>query len=108
MQLAAQHVEVVGGRGRIDHLHIVLGAELQEPLQPGGGMLRPLPFIAMRQQADETRHAQPFTFARGDELVEQHLGAVGEIAELGFPHRKRIRLGQRVAVFEAKHGFFRQ
>ncbi len=53
-------------------------------------MLRPLPFIAMRQQADEARHAQPFALAGRDELVEQHLRSVGEIAELRLPQRQRI------------------
>src|SRR5260370_42535836 len=71
-------------------------------------MLRALPFIAVRQQADEAGHAQPFAFTRRDELVEYDLGAVGEVAELRFPHRQRIRLGQRIAVFEANHGFFRE
>jgi hypothetical protein len=41
----------------------------------------------------------------GDELVEM-TGAAGEIAELGFQRRA---FGSRaVAVFKAKHGFFRQ
>src|ERR1700716_641397 len=50
----------VGRRGRIDPLHVVFGAHLQEALEPGRGMLRPLPSIAMRQQAYEAGHAQPF------------------------------------------------
>ena len=68
----------------------------------------PWPFIAMRQQADEAGHAQPFALARRNELVEQHLRAVGEVAELRFPHRQRIRLGQRIAVLEAEHRLFGQ
>ena len=68
----------------------------------------PWPFIAVRQQADEARHAQPFAFAGRDELVEHHLRAVGEIAELRLPQRQRVGLGQRIAVFEAEHGLFRQ
>jgi hypothetical protein len=46
----------------------------------------------VRQQADEARHAQPLALARRDELVEHHLRAVGEIAELRFPQRQRVRL----------------
>src|SRR5580693_9660019 len=71
-------------------------------------MLRTLPFIAMRQHADEARHAQPFAFARGDELIEQYLGAVGEVAELRFPDRQRLRLRQRIAVLEAEHRLLRE
>ena len=62
----------------------------------------------MRQEADEARHAQPFALARGYELVEDDLGAIGEITELGFPERQGIRLGERIAVFEGEHGLFRE
>src|SRR5450631_3576648 len=71
-------------------------------------MLRSLPLIAVWQHADEAGHAQPFAFARRDELVEQYLRAVGEITELGLPDRQRVRLRQRIAVLEAEHGLFRQ
>ena len=71
-------------------------------------MFRPLAFVAMRQQADEARHAQPFALARRDELVEHHLRAIGEIAELRLPQRQRLRLGERIAVFEAEHRLFRE
>ena len=71
-------------------------------------MLRPLALVAVRQQADQARHAQPFALARGDELVEHHLGAVGEVAELRLPQRQRVRLGGGIAVFEAEHGLFRE
>ncbi len=36
------------------------------------------------------------------------LGAVGEVAELRFPQHQGMRLGQRIAVFEAQHRLFRQ
>ena len=71
-------------------------------------MFRPLAFIAVRQQQHQARHAQPFHFARGDELVDHHLRAIGEIAELRFPQHQRLGLGEGVAIFEAQHRFFRQ
>ena len=108
LQLAAQDVEIIGRRGAVGHLHVVFGAHLQEALKPGRGMLRPLALIAMRQQADEARHAQPFALAGGNELVEHHLRAIGEIAELRFPEGERVGLGQRIAIFEAKHRLFRE
>ena len=89
LQLPAQDVEIVGRRREVGDLHVVFGAKLQEALEPRRGMLRPLAFIAVRQQADEARHAQPLALARRDELVEHHLRAVGEVAELRFPQRQR-------------------
>ena len=106
--LAAQHVEIVGGRRAVGDLHVVFGAELQIALEPGRGMVGALAFVAVRQEHHQPRHAEPLAFARGDELVHHHLGAVGEVAELAFPQRQRLGLGQRVAVFEAEHGLFRQ
>ena len=71
-------------------------------------MLRPLALVAVRQQADEARHAQPLALARRDELVEHDLRAVGEVAELRLPHDERVGLGQRVAVLEGEHRLLRQ
>ena len=108
LQLAAQDVEVVRRRRAVGDLHVVLGAHLQEALEPRRGMLRPLPLVAVRQQADEARHAQPLALARRDELVEHHLRAVGEVAELRLPQRQRVRLGERIAVLEAEHRLLRE
>ena len=108
MHLAAQDVEIIGRGGRHADLHIVLGAKLQITLQAGGGMFRPLAFIAMRQQQGQARHAQPFHFAAGDELVHHDLRAIGEVAELGFPQHQRLGLGGGIAIFKAQHRFFRQ
>ena len=101
-------MEVVGGRGQVAHRHVALGAELQIPLQPGRGMLRPLTLMAMRQQQRQAGHAQPLGLTAGEELVDDHLRAVGEVAELRFPQHQRVRVGQRVAVFEAQHAHFGQ
>src|SRR5208337_3755095 len=108
LQLAAQHVEEIGRRRAVDDLQVVLGAELQIALEPGRRVLRPLSLVAVRQQAYEARHAQPLAFAGRNELVEHDLRAVGEVAELRLPHDERVRLGQRIAVFEPEHRLFRQ
>src|SRR5262245_66537606 len=98
MELAAQDMEVVGGRGAVGDLHVVLGAHLQVPLESGRGMLGTLSLVAVRQQADDAGHAQPFALARGDELVEHDLRAVGEIAELRLPQGERIRRSEERRV----------
>ena len=62
----------------------------------------------MGQQQHEARHAQPFALTGRDELVDDYLRAVGEVAELCFPQHQRVRLGQAVAIFEAEHRLLRQ
>ena len=69
-------------------------------------MFRTLALVAVGQQHHQAAQAQPLRFARGDELVDDDLGAVGEIAELGFPQDQRVGLGERIAVFEAEHRHF--
>src|SRR3546814_9017984 len=49
-----------------------------------------------------------FGLARRNELVDHHLSAVDEIAELGFPNGQRVRLGRSIAVFKGQHGLFGQ
>src|SRR5262249_3295388 len=83
-------------------------AQLQITLEPRRRVLRPLPFVTVRKQADEARHAQPLALAGGDELIEYHLRAIGEVAELCFPQRQRLGLGQRIAVLEAEHCLLRE
>src|SRR3546814_11618769 len=70
-------------------------SQLQVTLEAGRGMLRALPLVAVRQQQHDARHAQPLRLARGDELVDDHLGAVGEVPELRLPGDQRVRLGDR-------------
>ena len=106
--LPPQDVEIIGRRGAVGDLDIVLGAQLQIALEPRRAMLRPLPFEAVRQQHHQAAGAQPLGLARGDELVDDHLRAVGEIAELRFPQHQRLRVGDRIAIFEAEHAEFGQ
>ena len=71
-------------------------------------MLRPLALVAVRQQHHQTRHAQPFGFARANELVDDHLSAIGEITKLGLPHDQGIGFGLAETIFEAEHRSLRQ
>ena len=102
-QLAAQDVEIVGRRGAVTDLHVVFGAQLQVAFKPGRRVFRPLAFEAVRQQHHQARHAQPFVLARRNELIDHHLGAVGEVAELGLPQDQHLRFGQAVAVLKTEH-----
>ena len=102
-RLAPQKMEYLRRRGGHAHLHVVLGAQLQETFQTGGGMLRALAFVAVRQQQGEAAQTPPLGFARGHELIDHHLGTVGEVAELRFPDDQRLRRRGGVTVLKAEH-----
>ncbi len=106
--LPAQHVEHLRRRRRHADLHVLQRAQLQIAFQARGAVLRALAFVAVRQEQAQARHAVPLGLARRDELVDDDLRAVGEIAELAFPDVQRVRLGGRVAVLECHHRFFAQ
>ena len=53
-------------------------------------MFRTLPVVAMRQKHDESAKAAPFLFARGDELIDDNLRTIREVAELALPHNQRV------------------
>ncbi len=69
-------------------------------------MLRPLAFVAVREQQHETAVLLPLVLGGHEELVDDDLGAVGEVAELGLPDGERLGVGDRIAVFEAEHRVF--
>jgi hypothetical protein len=62
LHLAAQGVEVLRRGGQVADLDVVLGAELQEALEVGAGVLGPLALVAVRQQQDEAADALPLGF----------------------------------------------
>ncbi|CAI8254498.1 MAG: Uncharacterised protein [Flavobacteriia bacterium] len=62
VHLTPQKMEEIGGRGRIDHLHIVLGTELQEALKPGTRMFGSLALIAVGKKEHQSILNAPFVF----------------------------------------------
>ena len=98
--LATQHVEHLRRGGGHAHLHVVLGAHLQVTLQTGGGVLRALALVTVGQQHGQAAHPAPLLLAGGEELIHHHLGAVGEVTELGFPDGETGRLRAGVAILE--------
>src|SRR5712672_595098 len=71
-------------------------------------MFRSLAFIAVRQEHHDARRQIPLVFAGADELVDDDLRAVGEIAELGFPQNERFGIVATEAVFESEAARFRE
>ena len=87
-------------------LHVVARAELQIALDAGAGVLRALAFMPVRQQQNQSGQQVPLVFPGNDELVDDDLRAVGEVAELRFPHHQRFGIVARVSVLEAHHRGF--
>jgi hypothetical protein len=100
VDLAAQQVEQLSSGGDVGDLHVVLGAELEEPLDPGRGVLGALPLVTVRQEKGQPGALTPFDLGGGEELVDDDLGAVDEIAELCLPRDERLRADDGVAVLE--------
>src|SRR3954453_10998995 len=107
-RLASQHVEVLRRRGQVRHADVALGAQLQEALQAATRVLRARALVAVRQQERQARGLSPFGQTRGDELIDDHLRAVHEVAELRPPEDERLRRLHRVAILEPERGLLRQ
>src|SRR6266446_5072427 len=96
--LPAQQKEHLHRRRRDAYLDVVIGAKLKVPLRARRRVLGPLPLVAVRQHHHQPADAAPLDLARGDELVDHHLRAVGEVAELRLPYHQLVRLRGRIAV----------
>ena len=84
------------------------GAEREEPLEAGGRVLGPLPLVAVREQHDQPGVLAPLDFGRGQEVVDDDLRPVGEVAELGLPGHQGLGRLDRVAVLEPDGGVLRE
>src|ERR1700733_12288973 len=69
-------------------------------------MLRALSFIPVREQQHEAAYLAPFRLGGGDELIDDDLRAVREIAELRFPKGQGMGVGNAIAVFKTEHAEF--
>ena len=99
--LAAEEVEVLGGGGYVADLDVFVGAELQIPFDSGAGVFGALAFVAVGEEESEAGGFSPLVFGGDYELVDDDLGAVGEVAVLGFPEDEGFGGFDAVAVFEA-------
>ena len=99
-RLPAQQVEILRGGRAVGDPDVLLGGELQEPLEARARVLRAVALVAVRQQQREPRGLTPFREAGDEELVEDDLRAVDEVAELRLPEHERLGRRDRVAVLE--------
>ena len=84
-RLAPERVEVIRRRARIKDPDVALGRQLQEPFEARARMLRAAAFVPVRKEKRQPRRLAPLGQSRNDELVDHHLRAIREIAELRLP-----------------------
>ena len=108
LHLAAQEVKELGWCRAVGYLDIVLSAQLQKALQPGARVFGPLALIAVGQEQHQAVHALPLGLGRGEELIDDDLGTVGEVTELRLPDHQGLRVIQAVAELKAHSGKLRQ
>src|SRR6516164_5911449 len=97
-------MKILGRCRQIANLDIILCAKLQKSLKPRTGMFRALTFISMRKEENDAAGSLPFGLRTDDKLIDHHLGAVHEIAELCFPQAKQIRVVHRISVIKPQNG----
>ena len=100
--LTAHQVEMVGWRGGIGHLHVVSGAQLEVALHAAAGVLAAHALIAVRQEERQAVGGVPFVLPGGEELVDDDLRPVVEVAELRLPDGQAFGV-PCVAEIEAHH-----
>src|SRR5438309_4124601 len=84
-------------------LDIVVRRELQVALNARARVLRTLALVSVRQQHHNARKQSPLRLASGDELVDDDLRAVREVAELRLPKHQRLRIVASETVLKPKH-----
>src|ERR1017187_4147548 len=92
----------------IHNLNVVFGALLQKTFNAATGMFGTLALITVRQQEYQPCHSPPLVFRTGDELIDNNLGSVKKIPELGFPDDQISRRRKRIAKFKTKDCIFRK
>src|SRR4051794_3735095 len=102
LRLAAEQVEVLRRGREVGDADVALGGEHQEALEPRARVLGAGPLVAVRQQQRQARRLPPLRQAGDDELVDDDLRRVHEVAELRLPEDERLRRLLRVAVLEAE------
>lgn len=108
VHLSSQNMEQIGWGSHISDLHVavlmlafqfiwgridagIFVAQLEVSLHTSRRMLRSLSIIAVGQRHDETRSLHPLDFTGSDKLIDDALGVVSKVTELGFPDDQGIR-----------------
>ena len=85
MCLPPKQMEVLGRCRAIDEAKIDVGRRLKDALGPSGRVIRSLAFIGVRQQKHERGFQTPLRSTRRDELIQDNLRSVQEVAGTALP-----------------------
>ena len=107
-RLPPERMEVLRRGAQVEHRDVVLRRELEEPLEAGARVLRPGALVAVREQQGQVRRLPPLREPGHDELVDDHLGDVHEVAVLRLPEHERLGRRRGVAVLEPECGCLRE
>ena len=97
-------MEVLRRRRRVDDPLVVLRTQGEEALHARAGVLGALAFEPVGEEQPDAAGLAPLVLGGGDELVDDDLRGVDEVAELRFPQDECFRVLHRVAVLEAERG----
>src|SRR3984957_15402694 len=86
--LAAEKVKILCGVGWLRDLNVMFRGQLQEAFDASAGVFRSLAFVAVGQEQDDAGKQVPLGFTGGDDLVDNALGGITEVAELGLPKKE--------------------
>ena len=98
-------MKVLGGCAGIADLYVICSTQLQKPFEARAGMFRAKTFKTMGQHQHQTAQALPFGLPAGDKQVNNGLGIIDKVAELGFPDGQCLRCRRGVAILEAEYRF---
>src|SRR5277367_7136790 len=99
--LTAQKVKVLCCVGGLGYNHVVHGSKLEEALHARRGVLGTLAVVPVREKHDDAGEQPPLSFASGNELIDDRLRTVNEVAELRLPEDEGFGIVAGVAVFVA-------
>ena len=96
-------MNVLGRCCRVYNLDIVVDGKFQKTLQARARMLRSLPFEPMGKEEHKPAQPAPLFFGADKELIDDDLGRIDEVSELGLPKNQPVGTVQAVPVLEPKH-----
>src|SRR5512139_3025284 len=85
LHLAPEEVEILGRGGGIADLEVLPVTELEKSLEPGARVLRTQALHPVGEKEYEAARPSPLGLAARDVEVDDGLGVVGEVPELGLP-----------------------